>query len=1367
MNRVLMYGLVGLWCVLALLTSAQAAEINKAIPPELKAWVPWVNKHLDFLNCPMTEGGQVLEEQDRLCAWPGVLKLEISHTRGQFEQNWKVYRDGWVPLPGDNMTWPLVVTVNGQNAMVQNRDQKPFIWLKKGTAKVIGYWKWQQQPQQMFIPPLIANIDLNLNGNKIHFPKKSNNQLLFAERKSAQTEVDELDIRVYRLLNDDHPMRLITQLELEVSGRVREINLGKALPSGFNPVAINGDLPAFYNAASELIVQVRPGSWNIQLTSFARPSLDEFSFSRTTELWPVQEILSFNDQPAIRVATLEGIEVIDPESAQVPHHWRNFPSFLFESGQTARLNQKFRGISQDTSNRLTLSRQLWLDFSGERWRFEDQVSGSLREQWRLSMANPYELQYADESEQSLLITSLQEGQTGVEVRLPGASIVGGGEIEPKTLLPIAGWQQSFESVNWTLNLPPAHRLLFAAGAERSNSWFEQWNLWNLFWVMLISTIAYRFGNWIFAGTTLITLVLIFHEPQSPVVSVSNLVLAFALYQMLPSRNKILQWLRVGYLSFSLLIVIIAAGLFMINQVRVLIHPQLEHYSPQPYQSKYSSLQDQAAETAMIKSAPQEMLQERAEKVVATLSRPKRADIIQRYNNDMVIQTGHGKPAWQWNQYQLYWNSPVTAEQQVKLWMATPWLMTVWRLLTIGGILMALAFVLKSVAGKSMQLGQLKHWLGTTSALALLCFIPVDSKADIPDKDILRELQQWLHQAPECAPNCVAISGLRLVSESRDGQEYLILEAQVDALADSAFAIPVSEHWTITNIKVDGRLNNWLASHKGQDWLYLEAGRHRVQLTGILSGATSFNLKFPERPFNVQNLTDIWEVEGIRNGSLLANEISFTKKAQAMALSSDDKLAGVQSQAQQALAIAPMVKVIRRVWLDNEWRMRTEIERIAPERGDLHVSIPQLDFERVTSASYLPENATIKVHLPSGVQHVFWDSMIERKSQLDFIAKDSPHFIEEWRFQVSHQWRAEFSGVPAVWPDNFAEDDLWVFRYLPWQGEQLTVSVQTPTPVKGYSQSFDQVNLRVFSGDQQRRIELEAKYRSSRGGQSHFDVGNGHHLNALIDGEKTHLQIQDGKINYTVAPGDHTVKLDWKESLELGFRSQLPQVNLNAPISNVAIQWQVPDNRWVLWTSGPVIGPAIIYWGELLAFLLLAAVVWRTRLLPIKPYHWLLLGLGLSTQSWWLLVFITLWFVLLSVHQKYASKQSDTLFNVLQIMLAVFSVFVLLSLLASIPMSLMSRPDMGIMGNQSNGHLLKWYLDAAMDTTPEVVVYSLPMWVYKLAMLSWALWLAFALVSWARWGWQTLNVNGFWRASQQVITEPGASGVSNEAESKRP
>ena len=43
------------------------------------------------------------------------------------------------------------------------------------------------------------------------------------------------------------------------------------------------------------------------------------------------------------------------------------------------------------------------------------------------------------------------------------------------------------------------------------------------------------------------------------------------------------------------------------------------------------------------------------------------------------------------------------------------------------------------------------------------------------------------------------------------------------------------------------------------------------------------------------------------------------------------------------------------------------------------------------------------------------------------------------------------------------------------------------------------------------------------------------------------------------------------------------------------------------------------------------------------------------------------------------------------------------------------------------------------------VVSLPLFVYRLAMLAWALWLALAVLRWLKWGWECLNDGGLWRA----------------------
>ncbi|MEW6777398.1 MAG: hypothetical protein AB1405_13970, partial [Bdellovibrionota bacterium] len=53
--------------------------------------------------------------------------------------------------------------------------------------------------------------------------------------------------------------------------------------------------------------------------------------------------------------------------------------------------------------------------------------------------------------------------------------------------------------------------------------------------------------------------------------------------------------------------------------------------------------------------------------------------------------------------------------------------------------------------------------------------------------------------------------------------------------------------------------------------------------------------------------------------------------------------------------------------------------------------------------------------------------------------------------------------------------------------------------------------------------------------------------------------------------------------------------------------------------------------------------------------------------------------------------------------------------------------------------------------PRPWVLSAPILLYRLAMLAWALWLAFALLRWLRWGWDCLTAGGGWRKRPAVAT----------------
>ena len=75
--------------------------------------------------------------------------------------------------------------------------------------------------------------------------------------------------------------------------------------------------------------------------------------------------------------------------------------------------------------------------------------------------------------------------------------------------------------------------------------------------------------------------------------------------------------------------------------------------------------------------------------------------------------------------------------------------------------------------------------------------------------------------------------------------------------------------------------------------------------------------------------------------------------------------------------------------------------------------------------------------------------------------------------------------------------------------------------------------------------------------------------------------------------------------------------------------------------------------------------------------------------------------------------------------------------------------MHVAGNGSTAYALRWFADRSSDALPAATVISVPLWIYKLLMLAWALWLANALIGWLRAAFAAWTREGYWRAKPQA------------------
>jgi hypothetical protein len=102
---------------------------------------------------------------------------------------------------------------------------------------------------------------------------------------------------------------------------------------------------------------------------------------------------------------------------------------------------------------------------------------------------------------------------------------------------------------------------------------------------------------------------------------------------------------------------------------------------------------------------------------------------------------------------------------------------------------------------------------------------------------------------------------------------------------------------------------------------------------------------------------------------------------------------------------------------------------------------------------------------------------------------------------------------------------------------------------------------------------------------------------------------------------------------------------------------------------------------------------------------------------------------------------------------------------SIKDGLLGYPQMNIQGNGSTGNQLNWYQDITASVLPQPLVVSVPIWVYRALMLIWALWLAFKMVNWLRWSWDSFTLGGYWRKVWDKKTSNEETMTAQESETK--
>lgn len=1353
------------------LRAGRAMSQEPSLPAPLEPWKGWVLRDVKHLGSPSPYD----DAATRIAVWPSTLMLDLEAAGGRWQLNVRAFGRTWLPLPGDADTWPQDVLLDGEPAAVVAHEGVPSLVLEEGEHQVAGSFVWSRLPERLAVPSAIGIVTLSRAGAPVVMPERDADGWLWLERsRAAEAERDQLSLQVARVLEDGLPIWLRTEVELSVSGRSREELIGHVLPAGWQLAAVEGAIPVAVDDAGQLRAQVRPGTWQIRIDAFRTEDISQLAYADGVQPATSEELVAVQLRPEFRVIELADAVPVDVAMTTFPDRWRTLPVFRWETEQPLAWVVKDSGAGLRQPDRFEVHRRLWLDDDGNGITFEDTIRGECRELSRLDAADGSELAVVRiDGERQLITADPVSAAAGVELRSPRPVIQAIGRMQREPRLQATGWQTAADSLRLSLALPPGWRMLALFGADRvEGDWLTAWTLLDLFLLLVFSLAVFRMRGFLAGMVAFLAFGLAYHEAYAPRFTWLFLLMPVALSGVV--RSEVAAWWLKAWKLLAAGLLLMHLIPFVTGEIQSALYPQLEpggiHYRQRSLWEVFSGprrslpagqvrVDAEPVSKASSLSREFEQRQQVDQKAgQAKLERFQTANMM--FAPGTSTQTGIPRPAWEGNLVECLWDGPVSREQTIRpilLPAEGHRLLAVVRVALLGLLLGTLLRTPTSRSKTAPAAGK----TAAVAAVLLLCLAawPVTASAQegkvlpqdgvleqdltagppsagppeggLPSAALLGQLRERLLEPDDAFPRAAEIPQARL---SITGNR-LALTATVHAAV--ACGVPVPGRfptWSPLTVLLDGAPAAAVVRRgDGYLWVQVPAGVTELSVEGLISDVPEWIWGFQLVPRRLEVEAADWTVTGLGEDGRPETQLFFTRRQQGEA--------GEASYDQTNLR--GVVQIDRVLEVGLVWRVQTTVRRLSRPGRAITLAVPLLPGERVLSGGTTGAAGTIDVTLAANADAYAWESELPITPEIRLQARSSPLSVERWALVTSPVWNVRSDGLGPVYEAGSSE---LIPVWYPWPGQVVTLSIERPQPIDGKTLTIQSIARTTDLGMRRRSSSIDLRIESSLGGE--FFVGLPAEATVRqveLDGRSLPVRREAGRVLVGLQPGPQRLTLAWTTDEALGRRSTFEPVELPVEAANVTSQMQLPESRWILWAQGPLRGPAVRFWAVLALAVVLAAVLCRPQLSPLRFHEWLLLVVGLTQVSLLASAAVVGWLYLLSWRGRQDPQAFGWFsFNLLQLLLVFLTIVSLVMLVFVVSRGLLGRPEMFITGNGSYGNRLIWFVPQEGQSLGQPWAFSISIWYYRLLMLLWGLWLANAVIRWLTAGWRQFTAGTAWR-----------------------
>ena len=1350
------------------LSSGVTHSQEVGVPSSLEPWREWVLWDVEHRDCPRIYS----DYNTAICFWPSKLIVNAEGNGATWKQEVRVYERSWIPLPGNLGMWPTGVSVDEKLAVVVGRNGRPAVELEVGRHVIEGMFAWTEMPQRLKIPSEVGVLELKVRGESRPLTNWSSDGEVWLRRdQSEPADVDRLGVQVYRVIEDGIPVWLRTELELTVSGKSREEELGWILPEGWKVATVETALPVAIDELGRTKVQVRAGKWSILIDAFRTTDPSEIKFSAEAQPVEQQELVGLRLNSSFRISFVEGLASVDVSQTTFPDRWSGLPVYQWDTSQPLKLVEKQRGMGEKGRGGLSINRQLWLDDDGGAFTYEDEVQGEMQQIWRLDAAEDVDLGAVRIDGDSQLITRSPDGATsGVELRQRNLKLTAIGRSKMGGKISATGWKSDADSLSMVLMLPPGWRAFAILGADGVNGdWLTAWSLLDLFLLMIFSLAIFRLYGPVPGAIALLAFGLSYHEYGSPRWTWFALLVPVALLRVVPTG------LGHAWLKKTKSVAVLLLALFLIpfiaHQLQGVLYPQLEvsgvsygyrdfwaWMGDAPTASNQQSRSNRRAESF---SSSRGLASQQAK--VGKLAKNQSASTANLlFDPKSKIQTGPARPAWEWNRVVCSWNGPVTSADQIRPMLIS---MNQNRIITLirVALLLLLSFLMlserwkfklrppKPVAAMLLPFFILAMTASTAQSQQSTAAIEALGNGDVspsitqprtekdfpraagdsvPSMALLSELRERLTQTPDAFPGAAEIPYGELELQGSSLLMTLTIHAADQVVVPLPGRFP---EWSPLQVTLDQAQAATLVRKDDFLWVLVPKGVHQVVVAGMIPDQGDWEWSFLLKPKRLRIKASGWKVNGLNREGMPADQIFFSK----------DQPVSADRAAYDQTSFYPIVLVERKLEIGLISRVYTTVTRLSESGRAISIEVPLLEGEAVLTPNREVVDGKMSVRFGSQQGTFTWSSELTHNETINLSAPLADLSVERWSLLTSPIWNVSISGTQPFFE---ATNDQLVPVWRPWGGESVALALGRPKAVVGDSLTINSVNHAVSLGNRQRTTKLTVDLECSLATDFALEIEEDAEITSIqIDGTEVPQQRDGNQLVLPISPGKHQLTLAWERNRVLSTRVMGESITLPEKASNVISLINVPANRWVLWASGPLRGPAVRFWVIILVALLLALALGSLPSSPLKRREWLLLIVGLTQVYLFAAMFVVVWLFAMEYRGRKSSLEKNAwAFNAQQLGLVLLTVIALVVLVFVVAAGLLGYPDMFIVGNGSSRLRLQWLTPRAGDTLPLTGVISVSVWFYRVLMLLWALWLANALLRWLTNGWEHFTYGGAWQ-----------------------